>query len=85
MFQAVAPDGENDIEIFEIRSAENLSSKVVLAIERTVPLISFELQESIQMEIWTVRVKTGNLHFQITEKGKQRKMIDLRIGAQQSS
>lgn len=85
MFQAVAPDGENDIEIFEIRSAENLSSKVVLAIERTVPLISFELQESIQMEIWTVRVKTGNLHFQITEKVKQRKMIDLRIGAQQSS
>ena len=63
MFQAVAPDGENDIEIFEIRSAENLSSKVVLAIERTVPLISFELQESIQMEIWTVRVKTGNLTF----------------------
>lgn len=84
MFQAVALDGENDIEILEISIAESLSNKVVLAIERAVSLISLELQESIQMGILTVRVKTGNLHFQTTKKGKQRRMIDLRIGAQQS-
>lgn len=85
MFQAVALDGENDSEILEIRIAENLSNKLVLEIERNVSLISLELQESIQMGILTVRVKTGNLDFQTTKKGKQRRMVDLRIGAKQSS
>ncbi len=78
MFQAVALDGENDTEILEIRISDDLSNEVIQALLHNVSLISLELQESIQMGVLTVRVKTGNLLFECTNKGKQRRLLDLR-------
>ena len=78
MFQAVALDGENDTEILEIRISDDLPDELIQALLRIVSLISLELQESIQMGVLTVRVKTGNLHFEATKKGKQRRLLDLR-------
>lgn len=78
MFQAVALDGADDSEVLEIRIADNLSKKVVQEIERVISLISLEIQESIKMGYLLVSVKTGNLNFESTKKGKQSRFIDLR-------
>ncbi|MFH1716139.1 MAG: AMP-binding protein [Planctomycetota bacterium] len=78
MFQAAALDGERNTEVLEIRISGDVSDLIVEKILRSVSLITLELQESIQMGVLTVRVKAGNVHFESTKKGKQRRLLDLR-------
>jgi phenylacetate-CoA ligase len=78
MFQAAALDGERNTEVLEIRISGDVSDFIMERILRSISLITIELQESIQIGVLTVRVKTGNVHFESTKKGKQRRILDLR-------